>query len=319
MFRAPTALQDRQTRRRATTYGGLLALCLLLVVISDTAPLREFQKGIGFAFAPVQSVLSSTTRGAVGIFTTIAEIDQLRQRNAELSTENEQLKAQVQGALESQRELRILSDILGVKTAVSYTTVAAQVIAREASPFQRVISIDVGSDKGVTTSDVVLGGGAALVGRVVEVGRDYARILLISDSASTVIGLDTTTGATGEVIGRLGGTLAMQNIAITEEVSTGDEVVTAGIDLGNGIRSAFPKGLVIGRIVDVRKEPNAVVQSAFLEPASDLDRLEYVLVVVGFQVPELPAPGSSPNPSPASPEASPATSPAASPSASPSS
>jgi rod shape-determining protein MreC len=157
--------------------------------------------------------------------------------------------------------------------------------------------------------DVVLGGGAALVGRVVEVGPDYARALLISDSASTVIGLDTTSGATGEVIGRLGGTLTMRNIAVTEKVSVGDQIVTAGIDLGNGIRSAFPKGLVIGQIVDVRQEANAVVQSAFLEPSSDLDKLEYVLVITGFQAPELPAPGSTPAPSPSS---SPSSSPAGS-------
>lgn len=297
MIRAPAALQDRQARRRATTFAALLALSFALIVVSDTAPLREFQKGIGFAFAPIQGLLSSTTRGIVGIFSAIAEIDQLRQRNVELTNENEHLKAQNQGYVELQRELKQLSDLLGLKTSVSYSTVAAQVIGREASPFQRVISIDAGSDKGVAVGDVVIGGGAALAGRVVEVGRDYSRVLLISDTASTVIGLDTTTGATGEVIGRLGGTLTMQNIAVTEAIAAGDQVVTAGIDLGNGIRSAFPKGLVIGRIVDVRKEPNAVVQSAFLEPASDLDKLEYVLVISGFSAPELPAPGAGPSPS----------------------
>jgi rod shape-determining protein MreC len=298
MVRAPAALQDRRTRRRATTFGALLAVSLVLVVISDTAPLREFQKGIGFAFAPIQGLLSSTTRGLVGVFSTIAEIDQLRQRNVELEGQNEQLRAQTQGYLELQRELKQISDLLGLKTSISYRTVAAQVIGREASPFQRVISIDAGSDKGVAVDDVVIGGGAALAGRVVEVGRDYARVLLISDTASTVIGLDSTSGATGEVIGRLGGTLTMQNIAVTEQVAIGDQVVTAGIDLGNGIRSAFPKGLVIGRIVDVRKEPNAVVQSAFLEPEADLDKLEYILVITGFSVPEIPPAGSTPSPSP---------------------
>jgi rod shape-determining protein MreC len=262
MIRAPAALQDRQARRRATTFAALLALSFALIVVSDTAPLREFQKGIGFAFAPIQGLLSSTTKGIVGIFSAITEIDQLRQRNVELTDENEHLRAQNQGYVELQRELKQLSDLLGLKTSVSYSTVAAQVIGREASPFQRVISIDAGSDKGVAVGDVVIGGGAALAGRVVEVGRDYSRVLLISDTASTVIGLDTTTGATGEVIGRLGGTLTMQNIAVTEAIAAGDQVVTAGIDLGNGIRSAFPKGLVIGRIVDIRKEPNAVVQSA---------------------------------------------------------
>jgi rod shape-determining protein MreC len=304
MIRAPAALGDRQARRRATTFAALVAVSLVLVVVSDTAPVREFQKGIGFAFAPIQGVLSSTTRGLVGVFSAIAEIDQLRLRNAELEQQNEQLRAQNQSYLELQRELKQVTDLLGLKTSISYRTVAAQVIGREASPFQRVISIDAGTDKGVSNGDVVIGGGAALAGRVVEVGADYARILLISDTASTVIGLDTTTGATGEVIGRLGGTLTMQNIAVTEQIAVGDQVVTAGIDLGNGIRSAFPKGLVIGRIVDVRKEPNAVVQSAFLEAAADLDKLEYVLVITGFSVPEVPPAGSTPSPS-ATPSASP--------------
>lgn len=304
MLRTPAAFQDRQARRRATAYAGLLALSMALVVVSDSPPLREFQKGIGFAFAPIQGFLSGTTRAVVGVFATIAEIDQLRQRNAELLRENEQLRAENQGFLELQRENRMFADLLGIKTSLTYTTVAAQVIGREASPFQRVISIDAGSDRRIAVGDVVLGGGAALVGRVVEVGPDYARVLLISDSASTVIGLDIVTGATGEVIGRLGGTLTMQNIAVTDEISIGHQIVTAGIDLGNGIRSAFPKGLLIGRVVDVREEANAVVQSAFLEPASDLDKLEYVLVITGFRAPELPPPGTSPEPT-LSPAASP--------------
>jgi rod shape-determining protein MreC len=287
----------------------LLAASLVVVLFSDTPPLREFQKGMGFAFAPVQGFLSSTTRGVTGVITTIAEIDRLRQENAALAGENERLRAENQGFLELQREFKLLSDLLGIKTSVSYSTVAAQVIGREASPFQRVISIDAGTDKGVAVGDVVLGSGAALAGRVVEVGGDYARVLLISDSTSTVIGLDTTTGATGEVIGRLGGTLTMQNVAITEEIAVGDQIVTAGIDLGNGIRSAFPKGLVIGRIVDVSQEPNSVVQSAFLEPAAQLDKLEYVLVITGFRAPDLPPAGSTPAPSPG-----PTTSPSPSPS-----
>lgn len=298
------ALQDRHARRRATAYVALLLVSLALVVASGTPPMREFQKGIGFAFAPLQRFLSATTRDAVGIFATIAEIDRLRQRNAELLRENEQLRAENQGFLELRREIRLLAELLRVKTSVTYTTVAAQVIGREASPFQRVVSVDAGSEHGIVAGDVVLGGGAALVGRVVEVGTGYARVLLISDSASTVIGLDTATGATGEVIGRLGGTLTMRNIAVTEEIFIGDQIVTAGIDLGHGIRSAFPKGLVIGRIVDVREEPNAVVKSAFLQPASDLDKLEYVLVITGFRAPELPPAGESPAPA-ASPTASP--------------
>ena len=98
-----------------------------------------------------------------------------------------------------------------------------------------------------------------------------------------MIGEVVASRATGEVVGDLGGTLVMDKIDSAERVVIGDEVVTAGIVLGGGIRSPYPKGLVIGRVVDVVRESNAVVQTAYLEPAVDLDRLEYVLVITDYQ------------------------------------
>ena len=59
--------------------------------------------------------------------------------------------------------------------------------------------------------------------------------------------------------------------------------MTAGIDLGGGVRSPFPKGLLIGTVVDVARDANAVTQTAFIQPAADLDRLEYVLVITDYQ------------------------------------
>ena len=60
-------------------------------------------------------------------------------------------------------------------------------------------------------------------------------------------------------------------------------MLTAGIELNGGVRSPYPKGLLIGQIVDVRRDANAVVQTAYLDPAVDLDKLEYVLVDHGLR------------------------------------
>ena len=60
-------------------------------------------------------------------------------------------------------------------------------------------------------------------------------------------------------------------------------MVTAGIELSGGVRSPYPKGLLIGQVIDVRRDANAVVQTAFLEPAVDLDKLEYVLVITDYE------------------------------------
>ena len=60
-------------------------------------------------------------------------------------------------------------------------------------------------------------------------------------------------------------------------------MVTAGIELAGGVRSPYPKGLLIGQVVDVQRDANDVVQTAFLEPAADLDQLEYVLVITDYE------------------------------------
>ena len=75
----------------------------------------------------------------------------------------------------------------------------------------------------------------------------------------------------------------MDQIDSGEKVSLGDEVVSAGIELGGGVRSPYPKGLLIGQVVDVRRDANAVVQTAYLQPAADFDKLEFVLVVLDYQ------------------------------------
>jgi len=157
------------------------------------------------------------------------------------------------------------------------------VIARESSEFRRVITLGKGSDDGVELGDVVIAEGGALAGRVLEVGPNHASVVLITDQSSTVIGQVQISGATGEVIGQLGGALIMQNIDSTEQIELGEEVVTAGIELAGGIRSPYPKGLLLGQVIDVRRDANSVVQTAYLQPTTNLDKIEYVLVVLDYE------------------------------------
>ena len=126
-----------------------------------------------------------------------------------------------------------------------------------------------------------------------DVGLEVRPRALLNDTESTVVGQVQSSAATGEVVGQLGGVLVMQNIDATERPKIGDEVVTAGIELRGGVRSPYPKGLLIGQIVDVRRDANAVVQTAYLEPAVDLDKLEYVLVITDYEG-GLPAAGQHP-------------------------
>ena len=139
------------------------------------------------------------------------------------------------------------------------------------------------TDDGLKAGQVVIAAGGALVGRIVEVGPTFAHVALISDPTSTVIGQLLDTGKTGKVLGQLGGALVMLDVDAAAKVTTGQEVFTAGIELEGGVRSPYPKGLLIGRVVDVTRDPNEVVQTVFLEPAAPLDNLEFLLVITDYE------------------------------------
>jgi rod shape-determining protein MreC len=276
-------LANKALRRRAVAYAVLLIVSLLLVTISSNPLVRDLQHGVAFAFKPVQVAIDSVARDVSSIATTIAEIDRLRQENAELRADNDRLEAESRAAAELRRENEQLTGLLQLRTGLEYQTTAVSVIARESSEARRAIVIDRGSDDGLAAGEVVIAAGGALVGRIVDVGPTFAHVVLISDATSTVIGQLLSSSKTGKVIGQLGGALVMLDVDAAAKVTIGEEVFTAGIELEGGIRSPYPKGLLIGKVVDVSRDPNEVVQTVFLEPAAPLDRLEFLLVITDYE------------------------------------
>jgi rod shape-determining protein MreC len=285
-----------QTRRRAIVYAALVSLCLLLLGGSGTAPMRELRDGIGFALAPLQSALSGVTRSVTSVVGTLAEIDRLHRDNDVLQARVAELERQAQELETLRIENQRLSQLLALRASFEHQTVTASVIGREISQFERIVVLDRGAEHGVELGDPVVAGSGGLAGSVMEVGANHSVVLLLSDRRSVVIGLIEDSRATGEVEGRLAQSLAMTKIPSTDAVAVGDRVVTAGLALGSDIRSPFPRGLLIGRVVDVQSDATAVVQTAYVESAAVLDKLEYVLVVTDFQPVAAPSPGASPVP-----------------------
>jgi rod shape-determining protein MreC len=276
-------LATRAARRRSVAFLVLLALTLVLMAFSTNPVVREFQNGIGFAFRPIQGALEGVATTAASIGKAISDVDRLRIDNERLRAENERLVIENRRAEEIGRENELLTGLLQLRAGIDYQTSAASVIARDSSEFRRIITLDRGTDHGVEVGDIAIASGGALVGRVSAVGPDSATVVLLSDATSTVIGQLASSAAVGEVVGQLGGVLVMQQIDSMERIDIGDEVVTAGIELGSGVRSPYPKGLLIGQVVDVRRDANDVVQTAFLNPAANLDKLEYVLLILDYE------------------------------------
>jgi rod shape-determining protein MreC len=296
VFQNRATRQSRATRRWAVTYAILIALSLVLIAVSSAAPVQELRRGVNYALVPIQGTLAGATRSVTSIFDAIGQIDQLRKENRTLTDRVAALETQIQQLEVLRTENDRLSALLGLKATLQYQTVVSNVIGRQATNLERVITLDSGTADGVSVGDPVLSEGGSLVGVVTDAGGNYASVMLISDPRSVVIGLDEQTRATGEVQGRLSALLAMGNIPTTEQIAKDETIVTAGLDLGGPNRAPFPKGLLIGRVVEVDNAASAVVQTALIQPAANLDDLEHVLVVTDFQRPPTPSPSVTPHP-----------------------
>jgi len=271
-----------RTRR---TQGSVLRPFALLVVISVLLlGLRNTDLVTGSAtfltqlLVPVQRVLADV--GATGdrFASAIAQIDSLRDDNSRLQTENDRLTLENVRLREQAIAGQQAEKLLTLQRTVPFESVPAPVIARDPAGVLHSIVLGLGTDDGVKVGHVVLSD-QGLVGRISEVGTNYSKVLLVTDSSSVVSALVQGSRATGIVRGQFGDSLIMDWLLQTEPVKEGDVVITAGLGIGEELRSLYPKGLVIGTIAQVQTAEAAAYNRAIITPAVDLRRLEHVLVV----------------------------------------
>ena len=151
-------------------------------------------------------------------------------------------------------------------------SVSARVIARSPSAWNKAFLIDQGSLQGLRANMLVLAE-SSLVGKVIVTGPSVSTVLLITDPNSKIGVLIQRTRQQGILFGTSSGGCRMKYISLEPEVKLGDMVETVGF------RGLIPKGLVVGTVTRVWKEPGQIYQVAQIKPLTDLDRLEEVVCV----------------------------------------
>ena len=271
--------------RARRTQGGVLRPFALLVLVSlvllglrNTDVVRGTSTFLTQLLVPVQRVLADVGSAGDRFASAISQIDQLREDNSRLQTENDRLTLENVRLREQAIAGQQAEKLLALQRTIPFESVPAAVIARDPTGVLHTIVLGLGTDDGVKVGHVVLSD-QGLVGRISEVGTNYSKVLLVTDSSSVVSALVQGSRATGIVRGQFGDSLIMDWLLQTEPVKPGDVVITAGLGIGDELRSLYPKGLVIGTIAQVQTAQAAAYNRAIVTPAVDLRRLEHVLVV----------------------------------------
>lgn len=270
--------RQRRTNSVARPFIGLFIVSLLILVFRSTDLVRAAGVVGAEGLVPIQRALAETGVTVNRFVQAIGEIDRLRAEDADLRAANDRLTLENARLAEAAIAARQSATLDAAQRALAYKTIAAPVIARDPSGVLKTIVIGAGTDQGISVDQVVLSE-QGVVGRVSETGTNYAKVLLVTDSGSSVSALVQTSRASGIVRGEYGDTLVMEWILQSDPVKPGDVIVTAGLGLGKELRSLYPKGLVIGTVVDVTKAEVSAYQRAVVAPAVNLRKLENVLVI----------------------------------------
>ena len=272
-----------RTRRRMPWWTALLValIAAALIFVPGTAQQVE---ALGTRFlAPLQFGVSGAVGQAEDLVSIVQRIGDLAHQNDQYREEIDRLQAEIVRLRELEVENRDLRNLLGLKQrSGTGELLPVLVIARDPSPYVQSITIDRGEEDGLRDGMPIITW-RGVVGRVSRVGPTSSKVLLVTDTSSSISGRvqSSESRVTGILRGRPEGGLVMQHIPQEESVQTGDTVITS--DLGG----VMPEGLVVGQIVQVRRKDVDVFQEALIEPAADMKQLERLYVMLA------PAPSRS--------------------------
>jgi rod shape-determining protein MreC len=267
--------------RARAAIGPLLWLVVAIIGIwvANSGLARPVLAAAAAAFAPAQQLLTVAVQPAGEVVRAVLDAGQAREENDRLRRAVEQLQAEVVRLRESDVENERLRAMLDFrKHNPQFTLTAARIIAMDPSSPVRAATIDRGADAGFREGMVALSPAGNLVGRIVQVWPRTARVLFIVDTASSVNALiqRADSRALGIVNGLPGDRLIMRYLPQQEEIRAGDLVVTSG--LGEN----YPRGLFIGRVIEVKRNPVDLFQEARIEPAVRFSRLDSVQIITNF-------------------------------------
>lgn len=258
-------------------------ILLLLVACASLALWHNASSRRGGVSAPsgaalgtvgaVNRVLDGVGTWFVDVGRTMVRRDSLVQENARLHNELADWNGRAIGVARLQRENEELRGLLQMPKVANGKTIAANVVALDASNLARRITLDVGARQGVRAKDVVYVA-QGVVGQVVQVSPFNSVVLLLSDGESGRIGATTSrTGARGILRGTGGTTCEMEFIdGIRSDVREGDTILTSGLS------DIFPRGLTLGRVLEVQRDKRYSKLTAVIEPAAPLESISAALV-----------------------------------------
>src|SRR5579875_33314 len=216
----------------------------------------------------VQSLVAKPTHYFAGLFSSLHELENTYQENKELKSRIDKLaslEAEVQTLKKDNQSLR---DTLGEKQTLSDNDpLPATVIGRNPDRWTEMLIIDKGNVNGIKKNMAVVTA-TGLIGKVKSVNQFSSTVELLSamDPKNRISALIQ---GKSDVYGFVQGFDEKQKLLLIKSIPAGTTITKGQNVITSGLGGIFPKGLEIGKVVDVKPDQYGLNQTAYVKPGAD--------------------------------------------------
>jgi rod shape-determining protein MreC len=272
-----------KTKKINNLIFALIVLVLIVTIGLSTTRNQpsEISGIVGSVFSPVQKVFYSIGQTFANSFDSLLNISKIREENIQLQErisilqeENIQLKYIVNNAEALKNEYEMLSNI-------QYDYVKSQIISRDIGNWFERFTIDKGTNSGIQIDDIVIKAvrtedrmvKVGLIGKVVDVGYNWSKVVTIDDIGSSVSIKVLRTNEGGVAKGSISGNIEAFMFNQTEDLRVGDDIVTSGLG------EIYLPNIYIGQIAKIEKTSDLLTEKITVIPIVDFEKLYEVYVI----------------------------------------
>ena len=266
----------------------LLAIAVVAVTLAAMSIFSSTASPLGNIVGVITSPFRSAAQSVADWYNEkqdyFADNRALRAANEELKRQIAEMQADVRDAETALEENERYREMLGLREKHrSFELESARVLNRSQSNWTSSLTLNCGTDYGITVGDCVITERYELVGVVSEAGYNWCTVL-------TVIDTDSSLGArvfrTGDV-GLAQGDFALMGQGLLELSylpNEGSQLLPGDLVLSSGLGGYYPADLTIGSVREVRTDDSGAASYAVVQPAADLETLTQVFVVKDFEI-----------------------------------
>ncbi len=230
--------------------------------------------------APLRAGATALTEQARQYYSYMFSYEALAAENAALKEQLAIMEDQARKADSVERENQRLRQLNNLNsTHEDYKEVDAYIISRSSTDWTNTFTINRGTNSGIQVDMCAITENGEVIGLVTEAGPNYAVVKTVLDSTLEVSAIISSSGYNGMVSGNYingqGNMLRMNYLPSSSIIKNSDQVVTSG-------STVYPRGLILGYVVDAEFDDTGVAKYAILRPAANFDVLEQVFILTEY-------------------------------------